>query len=190
MSKFTLYFSGPASSLLAAVALTVSTTFASVATANNQAALAAPNVVVIDERLVTSGQPSEKALQGLAAQGFQAVIYLAPSTVPDAVAGEADIVRRQGLEFINIPVEFGEPTAGDFAQFVATMKRLQGRKVLVHCQVNMRASSFTFLYRTIERREKPDTAYESVARVWSPGGVWRKLIVAELKRAGIAFELY
>jgi hypothetical protein len=39
--------------------------------------------------------------------GGGAVIYLAPPTVPDAMAGEAEIVRRQGLEFINIPIRFG-----------------------------------------------------------------------------------
>jgi len=151
-------------------------------------ALAAPNAVIIDDNLVTAGQPTEASLRTLAAQGFAAVIYLAPPTVPDAVAGEADIVRQQGLEFINIPVNFGNPTSADFDAFVAAMKRLQGRKVLVHCQVNMRASSFTFLYRVIVRLERPEQAYESVARVWSPGGVWRRFIVAELKRANIAFE--
>lgn len=152
--------------------------------------LKAPNVVPVSARIVTSGQPNAAALAGLAAQGFAAVIYLAPPTVPDAVPGEADIVRAQGLEFVNIPVKFGDPTEADFQAFVAAMERFGERKVLVHCQVNMRASSMTFLYRVIVGREKPEQAYESVARVWSPEGPWKRLITTQLKKAGIAFEPY
>ena len=150
----------------------------------------APNVVPISARIVTSGQPNAATLAGLTAQGFAAVIYLAPPTVPDAVPGEAEIVRAQGMEFINIPIKFSDPTEADFQAFVAAMQRLGDRKVLVHCQVNMRASSMTFLYRVIVGHEKPEPAYESVARVWSPEGPWKRLITAQLKKAGIAFEPY
>jgi len=48
----------------------------------------------------------------------------------------------------------------------------------------------TFLYRVIVGGEKPDLAYESVANVWSPRGPWRRLIVSQLKKAGIDFEPY
>lgn len=151
-------------------------------------AIRAPNVVPISARLVTSGQPNAESLSRLGAQGFGAVIYLAPPTSSDAVAGEADIVRKQGLEFINIPIEFGDPTEADFQAFVETMNRLKDRKVLVHCQVNMRASTMTFLYRTVVGRENPDLAYESVARVWSPRGAWKRLMVEQLHKAAITFE--
>ena len=153
-------------------------------------AIDAPNVVPISPRLVTSGQPNADALSRLAAQGFGAVIYLAPPTVPDAVRGEAEIVRKQGLEFVNIPIKFDNPTEADFQSFVAAMDRFRDRKVLVHCQVNMRASSLTFLYRVIVGGEKPELAYESVARVWSPEGPWKRLLVSQLRKAGIAFDPY
>ena len=150
--------------------------------------LLAPNVVVISDRLVTSGQPGTDALATLGAQGYGAVIYLAPPGMPDAVAGEAEIVRRQGLEYIEVPIQFNRPAASDVEAFAAAMQRLGGRKVLVHCQVNMRASSMVFLYRVIVGRENPDRAYEAVARVWSPSGPWKDLIVTQLRKAGIAFE--
>jgi uncharacterized protein (TIGR01244 family) len=155
-----------------------------------EASIQAPNVVVVSPTIVTSGQPTAASLAQLASQGFQAVIYLAPPTVSDAVAGEANIVRRQGLEFVNIPIEFGEPTEADFEQFVAAMKRFHGRKVLIHCQVNMRASTFTFLYRVTQAHEAPEQAYQAVARVWSPRGAWSRLLTSQLRKAGIAFEPY
>lgn len=152
--------------------------------------LHAPNVVPISADLVTSGQPTAEALAHLSEQGFGAVIYLAPPTVSDAVPAEADMVRKQGMEFVNIPIPFNKPTSADFQAFVAAMDRLGGRKVLVHCQVNMRASSMVFLYRVIVRGAKPEQAYESVAKVWSPHGPWKDLLVAELRGAGVAFEPY
>jgi protein tyrosine phosphatase (PTP) superfamily phosphohydrolase (DUF442 family) len=150
----------------------------------------APNVVPISARLVTSGQPTAAALAKLAAQGFGAVIYLAPPTVSDAVPGEVDIVRKQGLEFVNIPIQFGKPTEADFDAFVEALKGFGDRKVLVHCQVNMRASTMTFLYRVIVGHESPEQAYVSVAKVWSPEGPWKRLVQAQLRKAGIEFELY
>lgn len=152
--------------------------------------LEAPNVVVISPRLVTSGQPTAASLATLKAQGFDADIYLAPSTVSDAVRDEQAIVERQGLEYLNIPIRFDRPTEADYEAFAAAMQRLAGRKLLVHCQVNMRASSLVFLHRVIASREPPDTAYESVARVWSPAGPWKALIVKLLRGHGITFEPY
>lgn len=140
-------------------------------------------------RLVTSGQPSADALAGLKAQGFDADIYLAPPTVSDAVHDEQLIVTRQRLTFINIPIRFDNPTDADFETFAGVMTGLGSRKVLVHCQVNLRASSMVFLYRTIVLKEDPRVAYEAVSGVWSPEGPWRRLIETELRKHNVAFEL-
>lgn len=152
--------------------------------------LEAPNVVIISSRLVTSGQPTPRALGSLASQGFVADIYLAPPTVSDAVHDEAGIVERQGVAFVNIPIKFDHPTEADFAAFSSAMRRFSGRKVLVHCQINLRASSMVFLYRTIVGREDPDRAYKAVTRVWVPDGPWKVFITRLLRKHHIAFQPY
>lgn len=183
MSRLHIYTINFALTLLAALCLVTKTAIAA-------PALDAPNVVPISESLVTSGQPNAAALAGLSAQGFGAVINLAPLTVPDAVRDEPEIVRKQGLSFANIPIAFGNPTDSDFQEFVAAMNKSKGKKILVHCQVNMRASSMTFLYRVLIEHQNPEKAYESVARIWSPEGPWKNFIAGELKQAGIAFQPY
>lgn len=65
---------------------------------------------------------------------------------------------------------------------------LSDRKVLVHCQINMRASVMTFLHRTIVRKEPPGPAYDAVTKIWSPDGPWRKPIESQLRKHAIAFE--
>jgi protein tyrosine phosphatase (PTP) superfamily phosphohydrolase (DUF442 family) len=151
--------------------------------------LAADNLVEISPRLVTSGQPSAEMLANLKAQGFDAVVYLAPPTVMDAVRDEPLIVARQGLTFINIPIQFDHPTESDFETFAGVLRGLSDRKVLVHCQINLRASSMVFLYRTVVLKEDPRQAYEAVSKVWSPTGPWRKLLEEQLRKHKIAFEL-
>lgn len=150
----------------------------------------APNVVVITPALVTSGQPSAAALGKLASQGFGAVINLAPPTVRGAVGDEPAIVERQGLRYTSIPIDFDNPTEADFDAFTAALSRAAGQKVLVHCQFNMRASSMVFLHRTIVGKEPPGHAYESVTRVWSPQGPWKRLITDLLRKHRIAFDAY
>lgn len=62
------------------------------------------------------------------------VIYLAPPTVGDAVAEEPKLVGRQGMVFVNIPMDFDKPTAADFTAFTRLMQAFADRKVFVHCQ--------------------------------------------------------
>ena len=148
----------------------------------------APNVVEISPRLVTSGQPSAESLANLKALGFEAVIYLAPPTVHDAVRDEPLIVTRQGLTFINIPIRFDHPTEADFETFAGVLTGLGNRKVLVHCQINLRASAMVFLYRATVLKEDPRLAYEAVTKVWQPEAAWRRLIEEQLRKHKIAFE--
>lgn len=146
------------------------------------------NQVDISPQLTTSGQPTAGQLGNLAAQGYEAVIYLAPPTVGDAVKDESLIVGKQGLAWINIPIRFGAPTEKDFETFAAVLTALGPRKILVHCQVNMRASSMVFLYRTLIKKEDPHKAYEAVTRIWVPDGPWKTLIQGQLKKHGVQFD--
>ena len=150
----------------------------------------APNIVTITPQLVTSGQPSPQALAALGQMGFQAVVYLAPSSAADAVKNEPELLATQGIEFIHIPIPFSAPEESHAIAVSAALQRLQGKKVLVHCQVNMRASSMVFLHRVLHGKEDPARAYESVAKVWSPSGAWHKLLRAQLNKHQVNFEPY
>ncbi len=157
-------------------------------TAQAQAPKPPPNLIAIDAKLVTAGQPSAEWLATLAEQGFEAVIYLAPPTVGDAVREEPLIVGRQGLIWANLPIRFDRPADADYEAFAALLSSLRGKKVLVHCQVNMRASTLTFLYRVLAEKADPHKAWDKVAGVWTPQGPWKVLMLERLRRNGIAFD--
>lgn len=122
-----------------------------------------PNRVDISPALSTSGQPTRAFLETLRAQGFEVV-------------------------FVNIPVDFERPAAADFTAFTRVMQAFADRKVLVHCQMNFRASSMVFLHRVITLKEPPERAWDSVQRAWIPNATWKAYILATLRAAGIAYE--
>ena len=179
---------GGAGGKIALAALTVMLT-ASLALAQPRST-SMPNRVDINPRLVTSGQPSLEALARLREQGFEAVLYLAPPTVSDAIRDEALIVAKQGLTFVNIPIKFDEPTEKDFEAVSSVLSAFAKRKMLVHCQINLRASSMVFLHRVIAGKEDPRVAYDAVAKVWSPDGAWKSLMRMLLQKNGVTFEPY
>lgn len=150
--------------------------------------LAAPNAVEIDPLLVTAGQPSTAALRGLGGLGFQAVVYLAPWSAHDAIPEEPALLREQGIDFVQWPIDFDRPAENDFRQVSQALQRFAGRRALVHCQINLRASTMVFLHRAIVRREPPAAAYDAVLRVWTPRGPWMTLARDLLRRHGIDFE--
>ncbi|MCW5658476.1 MAG: protein tyrosine phosphatase family protein [Burkholderiaceae bacterium] len=153
-------------------------------------AIDAPNFVPISESLATSGQPSAATLAGLKRIGVEAVISLGPRAGPDLVPEEPALVRGQGIEFIYLPFPPDGPSETQYLAVAEALRRVQGRRTLVHCQVNWQASTFVFLYRVIVGKESPSLAYAPVASVWSPPGPWKELLMTQLRKHQIDFEPY
>ncbi|MCU0759629.1 MAG: protein tyrosine phosphatase family protein [Steroidobacteraceae bacterium] len=139
--------------------------------------------------LVTAGQPTRESLQGLGSEGYAAVISLAPGDAPDAVPDEARILAAQGIEYVHVPIPWLAPEAAHLEATAAALQRLRGRKVLVHCQKNMRASAVTFLVRVIHDGEDPAVAWSDVRKVWMPNETWTRFIDAQLRAHGRTFAL-
>lgn len=152
------------------------------------AGIVGPNVRVISPVLVTAGQPDRASLQRLKAEGYAAVISLAPGNTADAVPDQAAILAAQGVEFVHIPIPWQAPEAKHLEAMASAMQRLKGRKVLVHCQMNMRASALTFLYRAIHEKEDPASAWRDVKALWTPTDQWAAFIDSQLQKNGVSFE--
>ena len=146
------------------------------------------NTVIISDALATSGQPSAAQLQRLHAQGYTAVINLAPRGSYGALRDEPQIVVAAGMQYLGIPVDFDKPDPRDFERFRTALGRLHGQRVWVHCQLNMRASVFVLLYRVIDEGVAIDRAIEAVHAVWVPNAAWTGLIRTVLARHRVPFD--
>ncbi|MFV8819535.1 protein tyrosine phosphatase family protein [Haliea sp. E17] len=126
------------------------------------------NFVGIDPATATAGLLTAEQLQTLGDAGYEAVVNLLPHDSEFALPSEQDLVRGQGLEYHSIPVDFARPTARDYADFVQAMQALQGRKVLVHCAANYRASAFYAIYAFQHLGWPLERAQAHIASVWNP----------------------
>jgi protein tyrosine phosphatase (PTP) superfamily phosphohydrolase (DUF442 family) len=104
------------------------------------------NYLKIDDLTSTAGQPTEDQLRDAAAEGFAAVINLAPVNPPYTPADEAGLARELGLTYIYIPVAWNNPTDADFAAFEQAMRDTAGQRTLIHCAANFRVTAFYTLY--------------------------------------------
>jgi protein tyrosine phosphatase (PTP) superfamily phosphohydrolase (DUF442 family) len=130
----------------------------------------------LDERLTTSGQPTEAQLRALKELGVRHVVNLGLHTHERALPDETGSVAALGMSYTHIPVEFQNPTPADLEAFCETMKRLQGQVIHVHCIANYRVSAFLYRYRVDVLAWPEDKARADLDAVWEPSGVWKALV--------------
>ena len=96
----------------------------------------------LDDRITTSGQPTEPQLADIHAVGVRHIVNLGLHNHEKALPDEAASISRLGVTYIHIPVDFQNPTDQDFEQFCSIMERLKEVPVHVHCIANYRVSAF------------------------------------------------
>ncbi|MBL6745995.1 MAG: protein tyrosine phosphatase family protein [Pseudomonadales bacterium] len=124
----------------------------------------------------SAGQPTADQLQAIADQGFERIVYIAFTNNTNALPDEDQIVKGLGMEYMQVPVDFSNPLPDDFYAFADSMQRNTGKKTLLHCQVNARATAFSFLYRVLYEDVPVAEAKEDMNTVWQPNEVWRDFI--------------
>jgi uncharacterized protein (TIGR01244 family) len=97
----------------------------------------------VGDDLVIAGQPTEKALREMKAQGVTTVVNLrSPSEMARIGFDEAKLIADLGMKYVYIPVrgdaEFPYTPAA-LEKFTEVMRTNEG-KVLLHCTVAWRAS--------------------------------------------------
>lgn len=126
----------------------------------------------LDDRLTTSGQPTEEQLQAIAALGARTVVNLGLHTHEKALADETASLAALGVDYIHQPVEFALPTDTDLAVFFATMDRLRDQPIHVHCIANYRVSAFLYRYRVDVLGWDKAEARHDLDAIWVPYGAW------------------
>lgn len=136
----------------------------------------------------SAGQPTAEQLQLVRNAGYERVIYIAFSNNQNALSNEDLIVKGLGMDYVHIPVDWTNPSTRDFHTFVDVMQRDPEVKTLLHCQVNARATAFSFLYRVIYENVPIALAKADMNTVWEPNAVWRDFIFSILAEHGISGE--
>lgn len=138
------------------------------------------NYLKVHDRLITGGQPTEEQLRDLAADGFTAIINLAPVNPPYTPEDEAGLARSLGMAYHYIPVQWGNPTDEDFAAFEEAMQATAGDKLLIHCAANFRVTAFFSLYARKHLGWTKEQGEAFRAQIWegSDYPVWEAFIAS------------
>ena len=142
------------------------------------------NFHAISETLLTAGQIYPAQIPALQDEGIELVINLSVAD-PKRNADEAFAVMTAGINYVNIPVLWDNPTAAKLELFFDMMDARGKRITLVHCFANYRASAFTYLYRVLREGVPEEVAREDLLAVWDDAlfesnEVWREFMEATL----------
>jgi len=146
------------------------------------------NYIEYSPSLASAGQPSKEQLAALQEAGFERVAYIAFSNSRGAIADEDAIVKELGMDYVQVPVIWDAPSKADFYAFAGALQREPGKKTLVHCQANYRASAFAFLYRVLYEDVPVAAAKADMNSIWVPNETWRNLIMDVLEDNGVSSD--
>ncbi len=143
------------------------------------------NYKFFHEKLSSSGMPTADQMKTVAEAGVQLVINLAPHDVQHAIPNEKELVNSLGMQYINIPVNWGTPTKDGLNLFMDAMDANQDKKIHVHCEANFRASAFISMYRILRLGWQADDALEIMHTIWDDDAypVWKMFIEDAIQRS-------
>jgi len=141
-----------------------------------------------NDQFASAGQPTREQFQVIADQGFERIVYIAFTNNNNALADADQVVKALGMEYMQVPVDFDNPLPDDFYAFADSMQRNTDKKTLLHCQVNARATAFSFLYRVIYDDVSVEEAKADMNTVWQPNAVWRDFIFAVMVENNLSPE--
>ena len=117
------------------------------------------------EYLATAGQPEEVHLKRLAEAGYRTVVDLRTPGETPRPDEWGKVVRRAGMEYVNIPVGHKDIDNVTFDRFRELIRDGGRRPVLVHCSSANRVGALLIPYLILEEDMAPEMAREIAAEV-------------------------
>ncbi len=112
---------------------------------------------------VTGGQPTEQQLKAFKAAGGEVVLDNRDPMEPRPF-DEPTAVRAAGLEYVSLPIIHGAVTTDTMKQMYTAVKKLEGRKALLHCSSGNRTSAGLIPYLMIDKKMEQDDAVDIAMR--------------------------
>ena len=130
----------------------------------------------VSDELSCAGQPTGEQLEQLAAENYRVIVNLGLLNTRYALPDEAGLVKELDIEYYYIPVNFEKPQLTELADFIAYMRQHAGKKTMVHCAANYRASVFTGLYLLATRQMDKQEMEDFIDDIWQPNTVWQQFL--------------
>ena len=113
---------------------------------------------------VTGGQPTAEQITALHGAGCQVILDnrdpMEPRPFDEPVA-----VRAAGMEYVSIPIVHGAVTVDTMQLMHAAVKKLAGRKALLHCSSGNRTAAALIPYLILDKGMEEEAAVEVAMKI-------------------------
>jgi protein tyrosine phosphatase (PTP) superfamily phosphohydrolase (DUF442 family) len=116
-----------------------------------------PNAAEPVSGWITGGQPTELQLKAFKSAGGEVVVDNRDPMEPRPF-DEPAVVRAAGLEYISLPIVHGAVTTDTMKQMHQTLKKLEGKKALLHCSSGNRTAAALIPYLMVEKKMEQEDA--------------------------------
>jgi len=113
---------------------------------------------------VTGGQPTAEQLAAFKAAGGEVVLDNRDPMEPRPL-DEPAAVRAAGLEYVSFPIVHGAVTLDTMKQMHEAVKKLAGRKALLHCSSGNRTAAGLIPYLMLDKGMEEEEAVEVAMRM-------------------------
>jgi len=118
-----------------------------------------PNAAEPVSGWITGGQPTEPQLKAFKAAGGQVVLDNRDPMEPRPF-DEPAAVHAAGLQYISLPIVHGAVTTDTMKQMHQTLKKLEGRRVLLHCSSGNRTAAALIPYLMVDKKLEQEDAVD------------------------------
>ncbi|HXO86624.1 MAG TPA: sulfur transferase domain-containing protein [Gemmatimonadales bacterium] len=112
---------------------------------------------------ITGGQPTELQFKAFKAAGGEVVLDNRDPMEPRPF-DEPATARASGLEYHTLPIVHGAVTQDTMKSMHEMLRRLTGRKALLHCSSGNRTSAALIPYLMLEKKMAEEDAVETAMR--------------------------
>jgi len=157
---------------------------ASIASALLSAFAGLPNAAEPVPGWITGGQPTEQQIKAFKAAGGQVVLDNRDPMEPRPF-DEPATVRAAGLEYISLPIVHAAVTPDTMKQMHQTLKKLEGRKVLLHCSSGNRTAAALIPYMMFEKKMEQEDAVDLAMSIGLRSAELMEIAVEYARRLGV-----
>ena len=108
---------------------------------------------------VTGGQPTAIHIAALRAAGCEVILDNRDPMEPRPF-DEPATVGEAGMKYVNVPITHGAVTVDTMQQMHAALKRLEGKKALLHCSSGNRTASALIPYLILDKKMEEEAAVD------------------------------
>jgi len=132
---------------------------------------------------VTGGQPSAAHVSALKAAGCQVIVDNRDPMEPRPF-DEPATVRAAGMEYISMPIVHGAVTVATMQQMHEALKKLEGKKALLHCSSGNRTAAGLLPYLILDKTMEEEAAVEIAMKIGLRSAELMELALEYTRRLG------